>query len=124
VDYGQLQSLFMTGMPLDLAGVAALTAALPGVHACVISGAAGSAEAGKMPPGLNPAEVRAASAEFARKIGGVESSTIHRGDSAIAIFTRGGVCLSAVIDSAGFVPGVRERLLRVSALLAGEPSSH
>ena len=118
-DFAGLQSLFMTGMPLDLAGVAALTAALPGVHACLIRGVLGSAESGRMPPGLNVGEVRGASEEFARKIGDVESTTIHRGDSAIAIFLRGGVCLSAVIDSGGFVPGVRERLLRVAELLAG-----
>jgi len=121
-DFAGLQSLFMSSAPLDLAGVAALTAALPGVHACLICGAAGSAEAGEMPPGLNVEEVRGASEEFARKIGGVESTTIHRGDLAIAIFTRGGVCLSAVTDSAGFVPGVRDRLLSVTELLAGTPS--
>jgi hypothetical protein len=122
-DFAGLQSLFMSSVPLDLAGVAALTAALPGVHACLIRGAAGSAEAGEMPTGLNVEDVRAAAEELARRIGGFESTTIHRGDSAIAIFTRSGVCLSAVTDSAGFVPGVRERLLRVTELLAGAPST-
>jgi hypothetical protein len=123
-DFAGLQSLFMTSVPIELADVAALTAALPGVHACLIRGVAGSAEAGEMPPGLNVEEVRAASEEFARKIGGVESTTIHRGELAIAIFTRGGICLSAVTDAAGFVPGVRERLLKVTELLAGGDSAH
>jgi hypothetical protein len=117
-DFAGLQNLFMTGVALDLAGVAALVAALPGVRACAISGAAGDAAAGNFSHGASPDEVRVASAEMTRK-GGVATDTLHRGESDIALFFHDGVCVAAVLAAGSSVPGVRERLARVAELLAG-----
>ena len=117
-DFAGLQNLFMTGAALDLAGVAALAAALPGVRACVISGSAGSAAAGDFSQGVSAEEVRAASADLAR-IGGAATEMLHRGESDIALFLHDEVCVAAVIAAGGFVPGVRERLARAAELLAG-----
>ena len=121
-DFTGLQSLFMTGAALDLAGVAALAAALPGVRACVISGTAGSATAGDFSHGVSAEEVRAASDDLAR-IGGAATDTLHRGESDIALFLHDDACLAAVVAPGGFVPGVRERLACVAELLAGSPSA-
>lgn len=117
-DFAGLQNLFMTGAALDLAGVAALAAALPGVRACVISGAAGSATAGDFSHGVNADQVRTASADLAR-IGGAATEILHRGQSDIALFLHDEVCLAAIVAPGSFVPGVRERLARVAELLAG-----
>jgi hypothetical protein len=117
-DFAGLQNLFMTAAALDLAGVAALAAALPGVRACVITGTAGSATAGDFSHGLSEGEVRAASADPAR-IGGAATDTLHRGESDIVIFLHDEVCVAAVVAAGGFVPGVRERLARTAELLAG-----
>lgn len=121
-DFAGLQNLFMTGAALDLARVAALAAGLPGVRACVISGAAGDAAAGNFSHGASPAEVLAASSEMARK-GGVATDTLHRGESDIALFLHEGVCVAAVIAAGSPVPGVRERIARVAELLAGAAPS-
>ena len=117
-DFAGLQNLFMTGAALDLAGVAALAAALPGVRACVISSTAGSAMAGDFSHGASAEEVRAASDDLVR-IGGAATDTLHRGESDIALFLHDDACLAAVVAPGGFVPGVRERLARVAELLAG-----
>jgi len=117
-DFAGLQNLFMTAAALDLTGVAALAAALPGVRACVITGTAGSATAGEFSHGVSEGEVRAASADPAR-IGGAATDTLHRGESDIVIFLHDEVCVAAVVTAGGFVPGVRERLARVAELLAG-----
>ncbi len=117
-DFAGLQNLFMTGEALDLSGVAAHAAALPGVRACVISGSAGSATAGDFSHGVSAEEARAASADLART-GGATMDTLHRGESDIAIFLHGEASIAAVIAAGGFVPGVRERLARVAELLAG-----
>jgi hypothetical protein len=117
-DFAGLQNLFMTGVALDLAGVAALAAGLPGVRACVISGSAGAAAAGNFSHGASPDEVRALSVEMARR-GGVATDTLQRGESDIALFLHDGVCVAAVISAGSSVPGVRERLARVAELLAG-----
>lgn len=121
-DFAGLQNLFMTGAALDLAGVAALVAGLPGVRACVISGAAGNAAVGDFSHGASPAEVLAASSEMARK-GGVAADTLHRGESDIALFLHEGVCVAALVVAGSSVPGVRERIARVAELLAGATSS-
>ena len=117
-DFAGLQNLFMTGAALDLAGVAALAAALPGVRACVISGTAGRATAGDFSHGVNADQVRTAAADLAR-IGGAATETLHRDESDIALFLHDEVCLAAVVAPGDFVPGVRERLARVAELLAG-----
>jgi len=117
-DFAGLQNLFMTDAALDLAGVAALAATLPGVRACVISGAAGSATAGDFSYDVSTEEVRAASACLAR-IGGSATDTLHHRESDIALFLHDEVCVAAVIATGGFVPGVRERLAQVAELLAG-----
>ncbi len=117
-DFAGLQSLFMTDAALDLAGVAALAAALPGVRACVISGTAGSAMVGDFSHGASAEEVRAASDDLVR-IGGAATDTLHRGESDIALFLHDDACLAAVVTPGGFVPGVRERLARIAELLAG-----
>lgn len=117
-DFAGLQNLFMTGAALDLAGVAALAAGLPGVRACAISGAVGDAAAGNFSHGASPDDVRAASAEIARK-GGTATDTLQRGESDIALFLHDGVCVAAVLAAGSAVPGVRERLARVAELLAG-----
>ncbi len=122
-DFAGLQNLFMTGIALDLGGVAALAAGLPGVRACVISGAAGDAAAGDFAHGASPADVLTASAELARK-GGNVSETLQRGDSDIALFLHDGVCVAAVLAAGSTVPGVRERLARVAELLAGGTQAH
>lgn len=117
-DFAGLQTLFMTGAALDLQGVAALAAALPGVRACVISGSAGSASAGNFSHGVSAEELRLASAGLAR-IGGAATEMSHREESDIALFLHDEVCVAAVLTKGGFVPGVRERLARVAELLAG-----
>jgi predicted regulator of Ras-like GTPase activity (Roadblock/LC7/MglB family) len=117
-DLEGLQNLFMTGAALDLAGVAALAAALPGVRSCVITGTAGTATAGDFSCGVSEGEVRAVSADLAR-IGGAATDTLHRGESDIVIFLHDEVSVAAVVAAGGFVPGVRERLARVAELLAG-----
>ena len=121
-DFAGLQNLFMTSETLDLAGVAAQAAALPGVRACVISGSAGSATGGEFSHGVSAEELRAASADLAR-IGGATVDTLPRGESDIAIFLHGEVGVAAVIAAGGFVPGVRERLTRTAELLAGTPAA-
>ena len=117
-DFAGLQILFMTGATLDLAGVAALAATLPGVRACVISGSSGSATAGDFSRGISAEEVRAASADLAR-IGGAATETLHRGESDIALFLHDEACVAVILEPGGFVPGVRERLARVAELLDG-----
>lgn len=117
-DFAGLQNLFMTDAALDLAGVAALAATLPGVHACVISGTAGSATAGNFSHAVRAEEMRSASENLPR-LGGAMSTTVHRGQSDITVFLHGDVCIAALVRAGGFVPGVRERLARVAALLAG-----
>jgi hypothetical protein len=117
-DFAGLQNLFMTASALDLAGVATLAAALPGVRACVISGAAGIATGGDFSHGVTPADVRAAAEELAHR-GVVAGDTLRWGESDIALFAHGGVRVAAVLAPGGFVPGVRERLMRVAELLAG-----
>ena len=119
-NFGGLQNLFMTHEALDLAGVAMLTAKLPGVHACVISGAAGNADAGNFSLGVRAQEMREASENLPR-LGGSLSDTVHCGESDIAIFLHGEICVAALVKAGGFVPGVRERLTRIAALLAGAP---
>lgn len=121
-DFAGLQNLFMTGETLDLAGVAAHAAALPGVRACVISGSAGSATGGEFSHGVSAEELRAASADLAR-IGGATMDTLHRGESDIALFLHGEACVAAVVAAGEFVPGVRERLARVAEFLAGTPAA-
>jgi len=119
-DFAALQKLFMTNAALDLAGVASLAAALPGVRACVISGAAGNAAAGDFSHGVSAEDARAASANLARRAGAL-AEILHRGESDIAIFLHGETCVAAIIAAGGFVPGVRERLERAAELLAGAP---
>ncbi len=121
-DFGGLQNLFMTDAALDLAGIAKLTAKLPGVHACVISGTAGNADAGNFSLGVSAQEMREASENLPR-LGGSLTDTVHRGESDIAIFLHGEICIAVLVKSGGFVPGVRERLVQVAALLAGGPAS-
>lgn len=117
-DFAALQNLFMKATPLDLAGVAALVAALPGMRACQISGAAGTTTGGEFPADLSMEEVRGASEEIAHR-GGVRDEIVHRGESDIALFLHDSVCVAAVMAGGGFVPGVRERLVLVAELLAG-----
>ena len=117
-DFAGLQNLFLTGANLDLGGVAALAAALPGVHACVISGRAGSALAGDFSHGVSAGEIREASDDLAR-IGGAATDMVQRGECDIALFLHGEICVAALVKAGGFVPGVRERLARVAELLAG-----
>ena len=121
-DLEGLQNLFMTEATPDLRGVAALVVALPGIRACVISGAAGDAVAGDFPQGASVEEVLAASGDLAR-IGGAAMETLHRGESDIAVFLHDEVCVAAVVKPGGFVPGVRERLAYVAELLAGSPAT-
>lgn len=117
-DFAGLQNLFMTAATLDLSGVTALAASLPGVSACVISGTAGSATAGDFSHGVSAEELRMASANLAR-IGGAVTDTLHRGASDIALFLHDEVCVAVLVAAGAFVPGVRERLARVAELLAG-----
>lgn len=119
-DFAGLQNLFMTGASLDLGGVAALAAALPGVRACVISGRAGSAVAGDFSHGVSAGEMREAAADLAR-IGGAATDMVQRGECDIALFLHGEICVAALVKAGGFVPGVRERLTRMAGLLAGKP---
>jgi len=119
-DFAALQKLFMTNAALDLAGVAALAAALPGARACVISGAAGNVTAGDFSHGVTAEEVRGASANLVRRAG-ASMETLHRGESDIAIFLHGETCIAAIVTAGGFVPGVRERLSRAAELLSGAP---
>ncbi len=121
-NFAGLQSLFMSGTSLDLAGVAALATQLPGVRACVISGSAGSATAGDFSHGVSAEEVRAASADLPR-IGGAAMEMLHRGESDLALFLHDDVCVAAILTGGGFVPGVHERLARVTELLAGAPTA-
>ena len=117
-DFAALQKLFTTNAALDLAGVAALAAALPGVRACVISGAAGDASAGDFSHGVSADEVRAASAILIRRAS-APVEILHRGESDIALFPHGGTCVAVILAAGGFVPGVRERLARAAGLLPG-----
>ena len=119
-DFPGLQNLFMTGAALDVAALAALAAALPGVHAVVISGACGSATAGDFSHGASEEEMRAAASGPAFT-GGATTDTVQRGESDIVIFRHGEICVAALIPAGGFVPGVRERLTRMAGLLAGKP---
>ncbi len=121
-DFAGLRNLFMTDATLDLAGVAGLAAALPGVQACVISGSAGSADAGDFSRGVSAREMREASENLPR-LGGSLSSTVHRGECDIVLFLHGEICVAALVKAGGFVPGVRERLARIAALLAGAPTT-
>ena len=121
-DFAGLQNLFMTDAALDLDGIAALAATLPGVHACVISGTAGSATAGDFSRGVTAEEMREVSENLPR-LGGAMSTTVHRGESDIALFLHGEVCVATLVKEGGFVPGVRERLARIAALLAGVPAA-
>ena len=117
-DFAALQKLFMTDAALDLAGVASLAATLPGVRACVISGAAGNATVGDFSHGVSAEEVRLASANLAQRAG-PSMETLNCGGSDVAIFLHGETCVAVILTSAGFVPGVRERLARTAELLAG-----
>jgi len=117
-DFEGLRNLFMTPAPLDVSAVASLVAGLPGVHACVISGSAGSASAGDFLRSISAEEMRAASARLAR-IGGAATEIFHRGESDIALFLHDDVCVATAVTAGGFVPGVRDRLARVAELLAG-----
>lgn len=130
-DLSALQSLFMTDDPLDVGAVAAHAAALPGVQACLITGARGTARAGQLPGGLDAEVVGALALELSGKVaesaarlnvGSVESTTVHRDDCAVAIFSHEGVCLTVVLGPRGFVAGVRQRLVRATELLAAAPS--
>lgn len=121
-DFAGLQHLFMTGAALDVAALAALAAALPGVHAVVISGACGSAAAGTFSHGVSEEEMRAAASGPAFT-GGATTDTVQRGESDIVTFRHGEICVAALIPAGGFVPGVRERLTRMAGLLAGKPAA-
>ena len=127
-DFSSLQSLFMTDEPLDLGGVAVRVAALPGVNACLITGARGTARAGQFPAGLDAGVLGALAVELSSKVvesatrlhvGRVESTTVHRDDCAIAIFSHEGACLSVVLGPRGFVAGVRQLLARATEFLGG-----
>ena len=128
VNFSALQSLFMTDATLDLAGVAAKVATLPGIHACVVSVADGFAQAGHFPSGLDADALRAivqdpggsAGESVSRtSVGAVANTTLHRGDRAISVFVRDRVSLTVVLDASGFVAGVRERIARATDYLAG-----
>ncbi len=129
-DFSALQSLFMTDESLDLAAVAASAAALPGVQACLITGARGTARAGQFPAGLDPEVLGALALELGGKVvesaarlhvGSVECTTVHREDCAVGIFAHEGVGLTVVLGPRGFVAGVRQRLVRATELLASAP---
>ena len=117
-DFAALQKLFMTEAALDLAGVASLAAVLPGVRACVISGAAGNAMVGDYSHGVSVEEVRLASANLVQRAG-PSMETFSRNGSDVAIFLHGETCIAVILASGDFVPGVRERLTRTAELLAG-----
>ncbi|MCX6982650.1 MAG: hypothetical protein NTV08_18155 [Verrucomicrobia bacterium] len=117
-DFAALQKLFMTDAALDLAGIASLAATLPGVRACVISGAAGNAMVGDFSHGVSAEEVRLASANLVQRAG-PSMETLHRDGSDVAIFLHGDTCVAVILTSGGFVPGVHERLARAAELLAG-----
>ena len=119
-DFAALQKLLMTSAALDLAGVAALAAALPGVRACVISGSAGNAMVGDFSHGVSAEEVRLASANLVQRAG-PSMETLNRDGSDVAIFLHGETCVAVILTSGDFVPGVRERLARTAELLAGAP---
>ena len=128
VDFAALQRLFMTDATLDLAAVAAKVAALPGVHACTISNAAESAQAGHFPSGLDANALRAivvdprnnAGERVTRlNFGAVATTTLVCGDRSVGIFHRDKTSLAVVIDARGFVAGVRERIASVTDCLAG-----
>lgn len=132
VNVAALQSLFMTDATLDLATVAARVATLPGIHACVVSFAGGSAQAGQFHDSLDADAVRAiaqnpdgsADESVSRtSVGAVSNTTLIRGDRAVAIFLRDRVALAVVLDARGFVAGVRERIGRATEYLAGGASA-
>ena len=116
-DFAALQKLFMTDSALDLDGVAALAAVLPGARACVISGAAGNAAVGDFSHGVSADAVRLASANLVQRAG-PSMETLKRDGSDVAIFLHGDTCVAVILTSEGFVPGVRDRLVRTAELLA------
>jgi hypothetical protein len=131
-NFAALQILFLTDAPLDLIGTAVKAAALPGVHAVFISGRAGMTQVGQIPSTLDVNLIHELTEEFAGRAGSTTSLfeatravsvTVHREDCAIAVFVRDGVRLTAVLDARGFVAGVRERLVRATAYLAGAPTA-
>ena len=116
-DLSGLQNLFMTTEALSLRAVASLAAALPGVVACVVSGSCGNAEGGNF-SAISVADAHAKVANFPESPGPSFHIVQHE-DCDFAAFIDGAVRLGAVISKSGFVPGVKERLAEVAAMLAG-----
>ena len=119
-----LQTLFMTDEALDIAAVARLTVALPGVRACALGRRGEKATAGRLPEGFTFAELAAVAERLsgaadngaALPVGTLQSFTLHGDQAAISVFARPGMRLAVMHGT--LPPGVRERLSTVADELA------
>ena len=122
-DQHSLQSLFMTEETLDLHKVSRLSAAFPGIQACIIAAQGKTYSAGKLPEGFDLSALRGLSPQVGAAadrlpIGLLKNFTLYGEQYSVSFFERGSVCLCAIHRARSFIPGVREKLVAVVDELA------
>ncbi len=122
-DQHSLQSLFMTDETLDLHKVSRLSAAFPGIQACIIAAQGRTYSAGNLPEGFDLSALRGLSPQVGAAadrlpIGLLKNFTLYGEQYSVSFFERGSVCLCAIHRARSFVPGVREKLVAVVDELA------
>ena len=122
-DQHSLQSLFMTEETLDLHKVSRLSAAFPGIQACIIAAQGKTYPAGNLPEGFDLSALRGLSPQVGAAadrlpIGLLKNFTLYGEQYSVSFFERGSVCLCAIHRARSFVPGVREKLVAVVDELA------
>jgi hypothetical protein len=122
-DQHSLQCLFMTEETLDLPKVSKLSAALPGIQACVIAARGESHAGGTLPEGFEMSALRGlapqvGAAAHRLPIGELKNFTLYGAAYSISFFEREDVCLCAVHRARSFVPGVQEKLTAIVEELA------
>jgi hypothetical protein len=116
---GALQALFMTEDTLDLSKISRLTAALPGIQACVIATRDQACTGGTLPEDFDLAALlglapRVGEVAGRMPIGELKHFTLYGELYSVSFFTRNGLSLCAVHRPRSFVPGVREKLVAIA----------
>jgi predicted regulator of Ras-like GTPase activity (Roadblock/LC7/MglB family) len=120
-----LREIFLTDDPLDLDKIAQLTTDFPGITHCLIIMRTpdGQQLAGALPSDLDRRQFTNSALQFAEKtssttkqlgIGKSSVFTLYCEAGIISFFTGDQICVSVKHHQRGFLPGVREKLQRVT----------
>ncbi len=126
-DYTTLREIFLTDEPLDLPAIARLVTDFPGITHCLILDTQGNCHAGELTPEVALDDFSEKVPGMVRQVNTYGSSlglgdskvfTVYCEDGIISFFTEDEICVSVKHHMRGFLPGVREKLERVTEEVA------